>query len=280
MRRINISALYYIGFTIHPLNDLTPNTTYEDAWSILYRAKQGLEMFEGADKALNLSVCRRAFARLRESVDTALEHFKETPAEVLSTDDYAALKARVDQFESVSAAELETLTTYAVQQSMAYNTRTLIEAGEEVIHETLRGYLSDIARKDLREAARCLAYQLHTAVGFHILRAVEATIMDFLDLLGVPRPTQPAQRNLGNYITLLKGAGVDARITLPLDQIRALHRNELMHPDRSLDATESSSLFEVSKAAPTAMLIDIKARIEAATATAAASSSPAPPAAP
>jgi hypothetical protein len=53
---------------------------------------------------------------------------------------------------------------------------------------------------------------------------------------------------------------VDNRILLPLDQIRAFHRNELMHPDRSLDNTESSSLFEVSKAALTAMLIDIKER--------------------
>jgi len=152
---------------------------------------------------------------------------------------------------------------------MAYNVRTLIDNGEEVIHESLRTYLPDVARKDLREATRCLAYQLFTAVGFHILRAVEATLMEYFDLLSIPKPTRSAERNLGNYINLLRAAGVDDKILLPLDQIRAFHRNELMHPDRSLNDTESSSLFEVSKAALTAMLIDIKERNEAAASAAA-----------
>ena len=76
-----------------------------------------------------------------------------------------------------------------------------------------------MARKDLREATRCLAYQLNTAVGFHILRAVEGTLMAYFDLLGIAKPTRPAEKNLGNYINLLRIAGVDDKILLPLDQI-------------------------------------------------------------
>ena len=260
MQKINVAGLYYIGQTLHPLIELKQDLTYEEAWSALYDAKLGLDTVEAFNKGLNLSYSRSTYTQLKESVDKALANHKANPNDVLTSADYYALTIRTARFESVFAAEFEGIDTYAVAQIMAYNTRTLIEKGEEVIHETLRGHLPVKARKDLREATRCLAFQLHTAVGFHILRAVEATILEYFNLLSLTTPTKGSERNLGNYIKVLRDAGVEDRILLPLDQIRALHRNELMHPDRSLDGEESSSLFEVSKAALTAMLIDIKAR--------------------
>lgn len=264
MQRINLGGLYYIGYTVHPLTQLTPDITYKNAWEYLYPAKLAVEFVEKLDKKLNLSVSRSVYEELKAAIaEISDKHSAEDT--VMDYGMYLRLKGTAERLETILAAEFQVINTYAVAQAMAYDVRTLIERGEEVIPEPLRAFLPEIAKKDLREAARCLAYRLNTAVGFHILRAVEATLMEYFGLLSITAPTRPSERNLGNYITLLKNAGVDDKILLPLDQMRAFHRNELMHPERSLDETESSGLFEASKAALTAMLMDIKARTPAPT---------------
>ena len=261
MKRINISVLYFIGYAIHPLTIIEHGITFKDLWNRLYLAKIALERIEELDRMLNMLVSRSVYKDLKEKVTSLAEHAADDT--VVDYGDYITLKSNAERLEGILAAEFQVVNTYCIAQTMAYDVRILIDKGEEVIPESLRDNLPDIVRKDLREAARCLAYRLNTAVGFHILRAVEGTIMEYFGLLSIPKPSKASERNLGNYINLLKSAGVDQKILLPLDQIRALHRNELMHPDRSLDDTESSSLFEVSKAALTAMLIDIKARTPA-----------------
>lgn len=272
MKRINIAGMYYIGHSVHALTGLKDvSQTYDDVWGVLYNADKALAMIEKLDGELNLSVSRAVYKELHGAVKEALAAYRNNSKAQVGYKHSWEILRQAERFESVFAAEFEVINTYAVAHAMAYNVRTLIDSGEEVIHETLRGYLPDVARKDVREATRCLAYQLNTAVGFHILRAVEATLMAYFDLLGIAKPTRPAEKNLGNYINLLRAAGVDDKILLPLDQIRAFHRNVLMHPDRSLDNTEASSLFEVSKAALTAMLIDIKERTLATSVAASAS---------
>jgi hypothetical protein len=47
--------------------------------------------------------------------------------------------------------------------------------------------LQQLITDDICESTRCLAFDLSAAVGFHIYRAVEAIVLEYLDALGIER---------------------------------------------------------------------------------------------
>lgn len=96
---------------------------------------------------------------------------------------------------------------------------------------------------------RCLAFDLPTASGFHIARAVESVLLGYLEELCPDAVTalNPSQRNLGSYIELAKGNNGEEKICAVLDQFRKLDRNPLIHPDAVLTMGQALVLFGTSQ---------------------------------
>jgi hypothetical protein len=110
---------------------------------------------------------------------------------------------------------------------------------------------------DIREAGKCLAYELGTAAGFHALRAMEAVLRRYWEVVTEDKP-HPGQRNIGVYIQKIEKSGVgDAKVIAVLKQIKDLHRNPLMHPEETLSLQDAIGIFGIVQSAMGAMLKEI-----------------------
>ena len=159
----------------------------------------------------------------------------------------AGLKTLLSELEAVLKAELESLATYAISQKGAYSTPDLIEHAENMIPGTTRTLLPSAVIKDVREAGRCLAFDLPTASGFHILRAVELVMIELWEQIKAGADKKPT--NWGAYIAKFEASNIDPKITTMLRNLKDLYRNPNAHPEDTLDEDEATTLFALGVAA-------------------------------
>ena len=147
---------------------------------------------------------------------------------------------------------------YLVEQTGAYRTKTLIEAADAVFPKSVHDALQLDAITDIQAAGRSLAFELPTAAGFHICRAIETTLLQYFSELKIE---VPEYRNIGRYIEALEkcaeAKGIDPKVLATLDQFRDLHRNPIMHPDVHLNMEEAQILFALAQSAISGIALDI-----------------------
>jgi hypothetical protein len=154
------------------------------------------------------------------------------------------------------------MATYFVSKKAIYDTNDLILRADELFSEPIRQRLSDQVKHDVRETGKCLAFDLATAAGFHITRALEGVVLDYLQIL-CPKEIaslKDSQRNLGNYIKMASDHEGDLKVCNSLDQFRDLHRNPLIHPETVLSVDEALTLLGIAQSAIVAIVMDIQKR--------------------
>lgn len=135
----------------------------------------------------------------------------------------------------------------------------MIDEAELTLSEKAKAILTDDELKDIREAGRCLAFEVPTAAAFHLYRALESVVLKYIPLF--PGVTlKESDRNLGHYIGILKGNGVDSKITTMLGHIKDEYRNPAIHPGLFLDVDGAASQFALVQSAIHMMAADIGAR--------------------
>ncbi|MGI8738859.1 MAG: hypothetical protein ACR2KU_04195 [Gammaproteobacteria bacterium] len=264
MQRIDTYQFYSLAVGLHPLTELSEDSVKKvgDIYLILLRAnawlhdlkrgslgvvlKTSLPSIEDLSGEISQVMSNRGIASWGEDIGFYKDGIKRI------VDDAKAL-------ENVLSAELRRSDTYFVVKTGAYDTDTLIEHADEVFVQPVREKMSERSREDFCQAGRCLAFDCHTAAGFHALRSTESVIWDYLyALTGEELPRK--MRSWGNYIKKLKGAGAESGIIELLDYIRTKFRNPIMHPDQKLDDTQAHNLFDAAKNAISLMITDIQNR--------------------
>ncbi len=148
--------------------------------------------------------------------------------------------------------------------------RLLIYSAEQALSKRSIEQLPDSCLKDIKEAGRCLAFDLPTACGFHIFRALETVILMYFPALRINLPSKKL-RNLGVFIALLEGRDIkkkgrpivagapkaDEKITGMLTHLKDFYRNPLMHPEITLEDDEAISTFQFAISAIDIMVHDI-----------------------
>ena len=76
------------------------------------------------------------------------------------------------------STEVQIIVTYFVSKKAIYDTNDLIAREDEIFADNVCQHVSEQSKHDMREAGKCLAFDLATAAGFHIARAVEGTLVD------------------------------------------------------------------------------------------------------
>src|SRR3989338_6352085 len=194
MQRINQYEFYQLGTNIHPLADIKPDTKFNDVFITLWSARHFLQELL-KDKLIPLRICIPAPPSLLHALDSCLPaDFKKMPPEdwekPLAGDKVFQITGSLQTFETVFSAELQQLDSYFVSQKGIYSTQDLIEHADRVFPKDTLPNLPEEARKDIREAGRCLAFDLPSATGFHIIRAVEAVIRKYYSVI-VKQPVKP-----------------------------------------------------------------------------------------
>ena len=159
-------------------------------------------------------------------------------------------------FYQVFSAEIQVAPAYLVLSKGAFDTQRLLEFGETL-------FPADMLQKvpatfeDARAAGKCLAFELATACGFHVLRVVEAVVLKYWDTLSGGKAA-PEPRGIGSVLRELHNESLGDKDALAaIRQINTLHRNPLMHPEDHLEVEEAVALVGMAHSAIRALLPSI-----------------------
>jgi len=270
MIRISLKYWYEIGSKIHPLTTLSERHSngqiklLNDVLFELYEAEGALRgTISSYISPLRASLeGGRVLLATLESYTNPGPEGPELEKEISSYEIYR-ITNQAREFETVLGAELRIADAYFVAQKGLYSTTDLLERADIALDEDTARVLPTGAINDFRQAGRCLALELSTASGFHILRATESVLRTWYALVV---PNAVAKPNWAQCVEQLRKAGADKKTLAVVDQIRDLHRNELAHdPDVFLDVKAALRLFDIAKDAIIAMAEQINAHNAALT---------------
>ncbi|HZE81760.1 MAG TPA: hypothetical protein VE604_12730 [Candidatus Polarisedimenticolia bacterium] len=267
MKKLNTHEIYSMGQLLLPITKFSysENMALGPLLFPMFRAKWNLEFHMKLGGILSPSCRRAAGALIRAFHDLGLPEdadkvFDVDPKTII-TSAYSLNQVvqKVKDFETVLANELPGLATYFVLPKGIYSTDDLITQAVHHLPSELRGYLSRNAIDDIKEAGKCLAFEIPTGSAFHMWRAVESVMNDYYkNLTGKTFLDAGVARNWGKYIDALKTAKAEKKITVFLDHIREEYRNPIAHPDDTLELTEAFNLFGAAFSVMGQMLNEIQ----------------------
>lgn len=247
MEKANGTPIYWLGSSLgHLLGFLATEAPIQIIINAANNARNNLTVFINLE---GLPLSKTAAKQILENIDKILSDHKTilglaNPSPPEQKTNLRNLGGSILHFQSVLSSELPQINIFYVAPHRAYDMTMLIEKGENLLSPVTLNLLGSSQQeviKDIREAARCLAFGFSTAVGFHLYRAIEAIIVeDYFNVLKVSPKEWENNKNLGKYIKILEGKGVDAKITIMLSHLKDRYRNPIMHPDEFWDSEKST----------------------------------------
>lgn len=255
MIRISIPFFYGLGASLRAIAAMKPGITLMDAWLDLYGAESELGNLLGSDWFF--PAVRSASGPGHKLVAAIHVLTQQTDfAKVLAPADLYPVTNALTEFETVCKDELANADAYFVTRKAGFDSSVLISNAEMNFSRDFPAKASG-AIPDVREAGKCLAFEMSTAAGFHLMRAVEAVLRVYWDVVTENKP-HPRQRNLGVYLKKMDNDDIgNAKVRACLRQIKDLHRNPLAHPEETLTLDEAVGLFGIAQSAINAMLKEI-----------------------
>ena len=263
VRMLRISLPYITDFavTLHQAPILNPQSTVASAFFSVFDLKEKLySLLHNSVYAGSLRVCRLPGISLigAATAVTSIAGWDDAIEPSLT----ARYNSALSLFQVTFNAELEVMSSYLVTGKRGYDIPTLIDDAMIIFPPELLQKVPGV-QYDIREAGRCIAFEVTTAAGFHLMRALETVITTYWSVVMNGEPL-PENRNLGSYIQKMsdaKIAGTD-KVLAALKQMKDLHRNPLMHPEDKLDLDGCIGLLNIIQSAMTAMLQRIPVQAE------------------
>lgn len=229
-------------------------------------------------KPLELGVSRGCAATLRERLDGIVnEHYRQDDGQGGTTWKFPnaetppipawrwnSLITALDEFEMVFREEMREAATYRVPDRGIFHTGKLVDTADQSFPADLFALVPDMAREDWRAAGRCLAFNLLSASGFHVARAVEATVESYYRLSTGKTNTL---KSWNDYIKALEAALASPtqpfvpseKVISELRQMKDDYRNPIMHPRVVLSDADALMLFANGQSVIIAMAQEMKA---------------------
>jgi hypothetical protein len=250
--------LYTLGSQLHPVTEIPWNTaTWANVFFPILRAMPALnELLH--QSIYQVRTCRQDGLELIQAMEALKDRAsKANPDDKADAMEVWKLVDKTTKFEAVLRAELGTTPMYYVSPKNNMDVAGLISFG----HLSFPGDLASKAPEaipDAQQAAKCIAFELSTAAGFHLHRANESVLRRYFDHVAGAEH-RPESRNIGDYLNKLgqlnKG---DPRVRAALRDLKDLHRNPLMHPEEHIASVDDAiSLMGSVRAAMSLMLKEL-----------------------
>lgn len=255
MRRVNLYDFVELGKAIQSVLSLEDESRPVDGYIAASKLKKSLDLLK-ADQIIDYNIVSHNVRELDDKLKPLGERFKKKDSEVK---DYTEIgwsaryyaTASTNVFENVLAAQCRAAATYSVSKVGIYSTNDLIENAASRFSGDAQKIIGDDALGQLQEAAQCLSFQLHTACGFHMMRAVEYVLLIYMKKI-CGRKFSSLNTNWGSYIDELekiaKGTARKKPAVATIDLLRQLknnHRNPVMHAEFVLNPNEAQDIFEL-----------------------------------
>lgn len=228
MQKVRAWGFYNLGGAIHAISGLKAGTPLRDIDNMVYDAWYALIDLK-VNPLLLESFCQNEREALERELDCLSERCKNSPDDLLGEIEAQDLSEAARKFENVLESRLSDMKIYYVSQTEWFSTDTLVEQGEKLLPSKVSWRLSDYAKNEMRQAGRCIAFELPSAAGFHIIRTLESVIRDYYDVVTNGK-ARPKNESMGVLIAELeKEDNADKLILSALRQIKDLHRNPYIH---------------------------------------------------
>ncbi|QXQ05139.1 hypothetical protein KX816_12715 [Sphingosinicellaceae bacterium] len=246
MRRLDLAFLYDLGTRIRPLRNLTPTTvdlTYSENYFAIKIARDALAevLYQSIFSPIFRPPTLIAGQNLIDLLDRFIKEMADSDewTKSLSVYDIVQLNSLQPKFETIFIADLQTAAAYFVSQKSGFDTQALTESGEVVFSIELLTKVPSVVN-DLRQATRCIAFELPTAAGFHLHRANEGVLRVYYDVVTSGR-LRPHNNSMGDYLKVLNDLNVGRlEVREHLKSIKDFHRNPLMHPEQTLETVDEA----------------------------------------
>ncbi|MEQ8195629.1 MAG: hypothetical protein RIB59_14185, partial [Rhodospirillales bacterium] len=200
MIRISLPYIYNLAMALEKLSEIKQEDKISNHWIALAWANISLDqLFNKSVFSSSLRSSRVSAVRMMEELDGFAN---ENDADKTFGFDWHAFNNLFIQFKTIFLAELETLNAHFVTQKRGYDTMALIDYAEVIFPPELTAKVPE-SIPDIREAGKCIAFELNTAAAFHLHRAHEAVLHQYFDAVTGGKP-RPSSRNIGDYLNALK----------------------------------------------------------------------------
>jgi hypothetical protein len=277
VERINQFPFYELGKALRAIagytGDISPTVPL---WDLFTANKAINDLLAG--KPIPIGVTRSAAATLVREIDVLWrEHYSGPPKPDGTTDfrfpsetdapipawRWNTLRSALSTFETIFAAEMGEAATYFVPRRGIYFTPALIDDADQSFPPDIAGHIPDKAKADWRSAGRCLAFSLLSATGFHVARAVEATLEVYYQLYTAKTGTLNGWNDYIQALETVSKSGATpapaAKTLAELRQMKDDYRNPVMHPRVTLTENDARMLFDNGDSLIIAMAEEIKA---------------------
>lgn len=189
---------------------------------------------------LNLRVTIRAAGDLR----SLLKELKATEADSkLDASQARKLNSTVRSLRQTLEAELKGVNAYVVSPKRIEVERLVTDPASLFSPEVFNS-LSELARFDITEAAKCIAFERPTAAAFHLMRATEETLRNYYcHFVKRDRLKVMMWGPLVQALQKHRRAKRHDVLNKNLDNIRSSFRNPTQHPDKVYDIHEVQDLW-------------------------------------
>lgn len=247
MQRIDGAYVYELGAKLRPILSLREEDTKRIR--IHYIVGPAIEAVQGflfnsvfISHARTVHASARALLAGLEKVRIDFDKFDEFEADVLEWE-IKALKEKFKSFEAILLAELQSFPLYLVFSKGGFDVVCLTDAGLSLFPSSLNSKCIE-AVDDVLMGARCMAFELWTAMGFHFHRANEAVLRRYYESV-IGDNKRPKHLTMGTMNSSMEQHDVgDSNIRAAIKNIINFHRNPIAHPDHKIaDADEALSLY-------------------------------------
>lgn len=271
MKQTNLSIFYKFGVALRDADDLSVGATSQQTFAALLTPHAWIGQFLKETETVPLHDSRAKAQELLDLMTTLMSEERFESGEPLNQEERATLFFLKEDFEEAFARESLKIKVFAVTPKGIYDVPALIEGAENKFPKNLLAVMPEQTIQDLREAGRCLAFEVPTACAFHICRATEALMIAYYEALTGQVWPYP-RRDWHSYNTQLAAQGAPSTITNRLGEIRQ-DRNAYAHPEITVPLDEASVVYELCTGVMFYMAKEIE-KIEAAKAAASNPSTP------
>ena len=254
MEKYDSSPVFRLGYAIGSLLKSLNSPLSEDSSFAAARLRTRLRMFINQNK--DDSQLRHSLNSAQDvisCIDDFIEDEQKTnkltkgipPGGITALPYKSILISAISDFQTFLEADLPQLNIFSVAQHRGYKMDILINNGESLLSKntlTLLGVSRVDVIREIRESARCLAFDVPTSAGLHLCRAVEIIITK--EYFPVLELVVPKIKSLGIFITRMEKNGkADPRVISKLKDFRDHYRNRITHPEEFWDIDNADSAF-------------------------------------
>jgi hypothetical protein len=262
MKRLNLTFFVEFGAALRPLA-ATPGLSWDSDQSvrsdwrpICFEARRLLSQLVQEDGIpLAVPASRPAAQKLL----TLIQIQSKTDQKDLRSSDQWAAYWLARPLLTLLHGELAVQSVYHIWPKRAFDTNLLIDKATALFSKEIQTWFTAEETYNIEQAGKCIALEVPTAAGFHLVRAAESVIRRYYAIVVGKEPAKK-MRNWGVYIKGLQECGADPKIIHALDQIRDLHRNPVIHPEVTLTLEEAISLVGIIESIISAIYSDMKQR--------------------